>query len=130
MQMFYLCFLQMKRICVRAVVIKLLTPYREIMKSTAKRHGAPLINVPELFTASGLTKEQLFLDEMHPTKQGHKIMGEAMAKILQDADWVNGGSIMKDGDGTSLTIYEDPFIKGASTSSGGFLGPHKLRHKV
>ena len=100
------------------------TPYREIMKSTAKRHGAPLINVPELFTASGLTKEQLFLDEMHPTKQGHKIMGEAMAKILQDADWVNGGSIMKDGDGTSLSIYEDPFIKGASTSSGRIFRNH------
>ena len=34
------------------------TPYREIMKSTAN-DGAPLINVPELFTASGLTKETI-----------------------------------------------------------------------
>ena len=98
------------------------TPYRDIMKSTAKRHGAPLIHVPELFMASALSKEELFLDEMHPTRKGHKIMAEALSKILQDADWVNGGKIMTDGDGSSLPMYEDPFIKGASTSSGGLFG--------
>ena len=92
------------------------TPYREVMTDTANRHGAPLIKVTDLFQASGLSKEQLFLDEMHPTPTGHQIMGKALADLLASNDWVNGGSIMGKGDGSSLGTYTDPFIKGASAT--------------
>lgn len=93
------------------------TPYRNVMEETARRYGAPLINVPELFRRSGLSKSDLFLDEMHPTVQGHQIMGNALAELLLSHDWVNGGPIMTEFDGSDRPSYEDPFIKGA-TSSG------------
>ena len=35
-------------------------PYRLVMKDTAARHGYPLLNIPELFKASGLTKTAVF----------------------------------------------------------------------
>ena len=93
------------------------TPYREVMTDTSKRYGAPLIKVTDLFQASGLSKQQLFLDEMHPTPTGHEIMGKAVSDLLASYDWVNGGSIMGSGDGSSLKEYTDPFIKGATASS-------------
>jgi lysophospholipase L1-like esterase len=93
------------------------TPYREVMEDTAKRVGAPVIKVVELFKASGLTKEQLFLDEMHPTTAGHKIIGDALADMLESYDWANGGSIMGKGNNGIRSAYEDPFIKGQTTSS-------------
>ena len=70
------------------------TPYRKAMKLVAETQGAPLINVPKLFIESGLSKQDLFLDEMHPTAKGHAIMGNALAKLLSDSDWMGGGSIM------------------------------------
>ena len=93
------------------------TPYRTAMKLVAETYGAPLINVPSLFIDSGLSTQQLFLDEMHPTAAGHKIMGEALASVLTEKDWINGGSIMTGGTGKSIPQQIDPFIKG-SISSG------------
>jgi len=89
------------------------TPYRNVMKDTANRHGAQLINVPELFRNSGKSKEELFMDPIHPTSTGHRIMGEALALALQNNryNWVNGDSVMSQGDGSSLEKYEDPFVK-------------------
>lgn len=88
------------------------TPYRIVMRETAERVGAPVINVTELFIDSGFSKQDLFLDEMHPTAKGHEIMGKALAKLLKDADWANGGSIMVEANGKSMPTYQDPFIKG------------------
>ena len=89
------------------------TPYRKAMKLVAETQGAPLINVPKLFIESGLTKQDLFLDEMHPTAKGHAIMGDALAQILSNADWVGGGSIMTKGTGKSIPTQKDPFVKGS-----------------
>ena len=89
------------------------TPYRKAMKLVAETQGAPLINVPKLFIESGLPKQDLFLDEMHPTAKGHAIMGDALAQLLSDADWVGGGSIMTNGTGKSIPTQQDPFVKGS-----------------
>lgn len=93
------------------------TPYRIVMQETADRVGAPVINVTELFIDSGLSKQDLFIDEMHPTAKGHEIMGKALAKLLREADWVNGGSVMSSGNGKSLPTYQDPFIKGGAITN-------------
>ena len=95
------------------------TPYRTVMKEIAAIHGAPVINVVELFINSGLSKQELFLDEMHPTAQGHKIMGEALAKILEDADWVNGGHVMQGGSNEDIPTFQDKFVKGSVSNSTG-----------
>lgn len=95
------------------------TPYRQVMMDTARRYGAPLIKVPEIYRASGLSKEDLFLDEMHPTPKGHALMGEALGELLASYDWQNGGSILQEGDNSSLKEYQDPFLKGGITDNAG-----------
>jgi hypothetical protein len=92
-------------------------PYREVMRETAARHGAQVIEMPQLFVDSGYTKEELFIDEMHPTPRGHALMGAALAELLEEAGWADGGSVMSEGDGSELQTYTDPFVEGEQ--SGG-----------
>lgn len=96
------------------------TPYREVMRDTAKRHGAPVIDVPELFRASGLSKEDLFLDKMHPTARGHRMIGEALATLLKERGWAEGGSLWESGTGEPRPDYTDPFLEsGAEDAAQG-----------
>jgi len=93
------------------------TPYRDVMRETAKRHGAPVLDVPELFRASGLSKEDLFLDKMHPTARGHRMIGEALAELLSERGWHEGASLWEEGTGEPRPSYTDPFLK--SQDDGG-----------
>ena len=90
-------------------------PYRQVMKDTAARHGAPLLDIPTLFTESGLSKEALFLDEMHPTAEGHRLMGEALTALLEKHSWPES-PLMGDGVGGSIPGYEDPYVSGGSVT--------------
>ena len=76
--------------------------YRQVMRDTAARHGAMVIDIPAVFGDSGYSIEELFIDEMHPTVLGHRLMGEALAEALAGADWANGGSVMGSGDGSAI----------------------------
>ena len=89
------------------------TPYRQVMRDTAARHGAPLIDVPALFQASGLGEEALFLDEMHPTAAGHNIIGQALTSLLQERRWTEGGAVETGGTGGPIPTYTDPFVHGS-----------------
>ena len=93
------------------------TPYRDVMRETAARHGAPVVDVPELFSASGLSKEDLFLDKMHPTARGHRMIGEALAQVLSDGGWHEGKSLWGEGTGEPRPAYSDPFLQ--SQEDGG-----------
>ncbi len=98
--------------------MKAWTPYREVMRDTAGRHGAPVLEIPELFRATGLSKEDLFLDQMHPTALGHKIIGEALASLLTEEGWTDHKRMMGDGPGGDVPDYVDPFLKGQASHSG------------
>jgi lysophospholipase L1-like esterase len=63
------------------------TPYRQVLREAAARHGALLVDVPAVFQASGHTSDALFLDKMHPTALGHAFMAEATAKALATRGW-------------------------------------------
>lgn len=95
--------------------MKAWTPYREVMRDTATRHGAPVLDVPALFRETGLSKEDLFLDQMHPTARGHQIIGEALAALLDEEGWTAGQRMMGDGPGGSVPEYVDPFLKGQAS---------------
>ncbi|GDX83063.1 hypothetical protein LBMAG42_48740 [Deltaproteobacteria bacterium] len=60
-------------------------PYREVMRQTAASWGAPLVDAPAAFQASGLDVDALFLDVMHPTAAGHQVLADAIAAAL--AGW-------------------------------------------
>ena len=93
--------------------------YRQVMRDTAARHGAMVIDIPTVFGESGYGIEELFIDEMHPTVLGHRLMGEALAAALADADWANGGTVMGAGDGSSIPTYTDSFVSGDSGTGSG-----------
>lgn len=101
-------------------------PYRTVMRETAARIGAPVIDVPALFIESGLDKETLFLDEMHPTAAGHKIMGDALAAVLKDAAFDKGGTVMAAGSPGPVPVYEDPYVSGGTAQADG--GPPGGQH--
>ena len=103
--------------------------YRQVMRETAERHGAPLVEVPDLFQASGLSTQQLFLDEMHPTVAGHQLIGEALAKALEP--WARGELELSTAGG-QVPLYDDPFVRAPDTSpaQSGQGGVHaKLRYQ-
>lgn len=97
-------------------------PYRQVMRDAAARYGAPLLEVPPLFQDSGMTDGQLFLDQMHPTATGHRIIGEALADLLQDKGWLEGRPLMQGGTGDDVPDYSDPYVDGAP-GSGDASGP-------
>jgi hypothetical protein len=62
-------------------------PYRKVMRETAARWGAPLVDGPTAFRASGRSADALFLDQMHPTPEGHRILAEATEQVLSAQSW-------------------------------------------
>ncbi len=85
-------------------------PYRQVMRDAAARNGAPLLEVPPIFQASGLTDHDLFLDQMHPTARGHALIGDALAALLKDRHWAEGGTVMTEGSGEPIPDYVDPYV--------------------
>ena len=57
-------------------------PYRQVMRDAAQRWGAPIVDLPPAFQTSGLSVDGLFLDQMHPTPAGHRVLAEAVRAAL------------------------------------------------
>ncbi len=87
-------------------------PYRLAMRDAARRHGAPLADLPAVFKASALPKEQLFLDEMHPTARGHHLIADAVQAALTERGWMEGGMLESDPQPAAIPDYRDPFTEG------------------
>ncbi len=62
-------------------------PYFEAMGALAEHHQLPLVDVGPLFLASGLQEQELYLDVMHPTTRGHKLIAKALRDTLLAANW-------------------------------------------
>jgi hypothetical protein len=87
-------------------------PYRQVMRDTAQRHGAPVLELPELFRVSGLEADELFLDEMHPTAQGHALWAELVGGTLAERGWLAGQPLERDPQPSPIPRYEDVFVQG------------------
>lgn len=85
-------------------------PYRQVMRDTARRHGAQVIEVPSLFAASALSADTLFVDQMHPSATGHRLIARELLAVLRQADWVAGQRVMSSGLGGPVPRYEDPAL--------------------
>ncbi len=57
-------------------------PYRDAMVAAAARCHAPLVDIVAPFRASGRSADALFLDQMHPTPEGHALMADTLAAAL------------------------------------------------
>jgi len=81
-------------------------PYRRVMRDTALRHGAPLIDLPKAFLERG---GELFHDDMHPNVEGHRLMAAQVHAALADRDWLAGGALERNAQPGNLPWYDDPF---------------------
>ncbi len=84
-------------------------PYRDVMRDTAARHGAPVVDVPVAFRSSGLKGNDLFIDAMHPSARGHAIIADAVEAVLLERGWDQGKPLEVDPVGGSVPEYEDGF---------------------
>ncbi len=82
------------------------TVYRQVLRDAGERFGAPLVDGSSLFRGG----EGLLLDEMHPTPEGHSLLGEELARVLEP--WAAGGTVMGSGDGSAVPSYQDVFVYG------------------
>jgi len=94
------------------------TLYKQVMADTALRHSAPLVDIKAAFNTSGLGRETLFLDEMHPTAQGHEIIAQMLGQAVQP--WVDGARISQTAH-APVPTYEDPYSRPSLTD--GPVGP-------
>ena len=78
------------------------------MRDAASRHGAPLIDAGALFREAGAGADALFVDEMHPSRRGHALLGQALADALRHRVR-EGAPLEARTTGGEVPVYEDPF---------------------
>ncbi len=62
-------------------------PYRNAMRDAAARSGCPIVELSEYVHG----RQDLLLDEMHPSVAGHRLIGELVAKAVQTTGWSERG---------------------------------------
>jgi lysophospholipase L1-like esterase len=62
-------------------------PFRGVMRDIATRWAAPVIDGPAAFRAAGRSADALFIDQMHPSPAGHRVLADAVSKVLVDRGW-------------------------------------------
>lgn len=66
-------------------------PYLRAQATVARAHGLPRLDAARMFrelhVAMEADQDGLFLDEVHPTPDGHRRIGEAIAQTLISAGW-------------------------------------------
>ena len=66
-------------------------PYYDAMDAVAAHHGLQVVDMNAAFRDSEESLDALFLDKMHPTVLGHRLVGEALALAVPAAQPGTGG---------------------------------------
>lgn len=64
---------------------KTLDEFREVLKSIALENGATVLDLQEVFyqAQKSIEPKKLAVDGIHPTNLGHKVMADAIEKVLE-----------------------------------------------
>ncbi len=64
---------------------KTLDEFREVLKNIALENGATVLDLQEIFyqAQKSIEPEKLAVDGIHPTNLGHKVMADAIEKVLE-----------------------------------------------
>ncbi len=58
--------------------------YRDVMRYVAAELEAPIVHGDTVFGESGHDRDTLFIDNIHPSATGHRLLGQALAEALTD----------------------------------------------
>ena len=84
--------------------------YREVMATVARTNGAPLVEVESVYQASKRPWTDLFIDEMHPSEAGHKLIANALESAIQP--WQENNGFDLNSSNEPLPTWDDPFARG------------------
>lgn len=79
-------------------------PYREAMRQVAARHGCPLVEAAPMFAG----RRGVLLDRMHPSEQGHRLLGDAVASAVRKQGWPSS-ALCSGGTGEPARVW-DPYV--------------------
>lgn len=73
--------------------LRALSPILEAVRETTKRRGVPSVDFPALLRAEAgdpnvAAGEEWFLDHVHPTIEGHRLLARALLEVLHGAGWL------------------------------------------
>ena len=57
-------------------------PYREAQKKWAAQKSVPIVSFPDVFASYKKNPEELFIDNMHPSRIGTQLMAKALAEHI------------------------------------------------
>ena len=80
--------------------------YRKVLRDAAGSAGAALVEGGQVFAGTGRPPEELWLDAVHPTAFGHRMLGRALASTL--GRWIRGGTAGGQSRGGALPHYGLP----------------------
>jgi tetratricopeptide (TPR) repeat protein len=73
--------------------LRALSPIVETVRRTARAHAIPLVDLPAVLKAvagdaNRAAGEEWFLDHVHPTIEGHRVLGRALLAQMHAAGWI------------------------------------------
>jgi lysophospholipase L1-like esterase len=80
--------------------------YRQVIRDAAGAADAELVEGGQVFARTGRPASELFLDGVHPTAFGHRILGRAVARTL--GRWIRGEPAGGGARGGALPRYPEP----------------------
>jgi hypothetical protein len=87
-------------------VPKVVQQYRMVLGEAGKRLGVPVMDGSRAIADSDRSREELFIDEEHPSALGHRLLGQAMARSLRG--WIRGSRVETKGTGEPVPRYSEP----------------------
>ena len=80
--------------------------YRQVIRDAAAAAGAQLVEGGQVFADTGRPASELWLDGVHPTAFGHRMLGRAVASTL--TRWIRGNPAGGESRGGALPRYPEP----------------------
>ena len=90
--------------------------YREVMAAVAKKNGAPLVSVQPIYESSGMSWQELFIDEMHPSAAAHRLIAQALTSAINP--WIEHGTFGLSPSSEPIAAWDDPFARGEGPPIG------------
>jgi tetratricopeptide (TPR) repeat protein len=81
----------------------------QIIREVARRHHLPLADIELQFrkkSREGVPGDDLFLDSVHPTLEGHQIIAQALLQVMIEQGWVKPGPGWESRSQKAVSAYE------------------------